>query len=286
MRKIFYPALLITYFTCIPFLLLGSEKKGTDTSQNLPSSTQISETFGYIVGKNMKNPSLGVHFDLESVIIGIRNAYTDKPPPMDENDYMKAISELHEKALADIARQNLTEANLFLEQNAQDNTVIIVEPGKLHYVVLTEGSGEAVKEHATTQIHYEGKYINGEVFGSSLDSQPVVLSLDQAISGLSKGLLGAKHHEKRRIFIHPDLAYGTSGHLSPNSLLIFDIEVVEPAVEEGFTVSNETELDAQMGLKNVETNTDVASELPLEDNLFDLEEPIAELIDEDGAIFH
>ena len=33
--------------------------------------------------------------------------------------------------------------------------------------------------------------------------------------------------EKRRLFIHPNLGYGTSGQLLPNSLLIFDIELVK-----------------------------------------------------------
>ena len=36
-----------------------------------------------------------------------------------------------------------------------------------------------------------------------------------------------KEGEKRVIYIHPDLAYGTYGSLPPNSLLIFEIEVVK-----------------------------------------------------------
>lgn len=36
-----------------------------------------------------------------------------------------------------------------------------------------------------------------------------------------------KEGEKRRLFVHPDLGYGTSGHLPPNALLIFDIELVK-----------------------------------------------------------
>ena len=36
-----------------------------------------------------------------------------------------------------------------------------------------------------------------------------------------------KEGEKRRLFLHPDLGYGTTGHLPPNSLLIFDVEVVK-----------------------------------------------------------
>ncbi len=40
--------------------------------------------------------------------------------------------------------------------------------------------------------------------------------------------------EKRTLYIHPELAYGVSGHLPPNSLLIFEVEIVEanPTTEE------------------------------------------------------
>ena len=33
--------------------------------------------------------------------------------------------------------------------------------------------------------------------------------------------------EKRKIYIHPALAYGTSGELPPNALLTFEVEVIK-----------------------------------------------------------
>ena len=36
-----------------------------------------------------------------------------------------------------------------------------------------------------------------------------------------------KEGEKRTIFIHPDYAYGTKGSLPPNSLLTFEIELIQ-----------------------------------------------------------
>ena len=36
-----------------------------------------------------------------------------------------------------------------------------------------------------------------------------------------------KEGEKRRLYVHPELGYGTTGQLPPNELLIFDIEVVK-----------------------------------------------------------
>ena len=51
--------------------------------------------------------------------------------------------------------------------------------------------------------------------------------LDESLPGLNKALLGMKEGEKRTVFIHPDLGFGTHGYLPPNSLLTFDIEVVQ-----------------------------------------------------------
>ncbi|CRH46510.1 peptidyl-prolyl cis-trans isomerase [Chlamydia trachomatis] len=36
-----------------------------------------------------------------------------------------------------------------------------------------------------------------------------------------------KEGEVRVLYIHPDLAYGTAGQLPPNSLLIFEVKLIE-----------------------------------------------------------
>ena len=36
-----------------------------------------------------------------------------------------------------------------------------------------------------------------------------------------------KEGEKRKLFVHPDLGYGTQGQLPPNALLIFEVEIVK-----------------------------------------------------------
>jgi peptidylprolyl isomerase len=134
---------------------------------------------------------------------------------------------IQESVFNELSNVNLKQANEFLSQNINDKEVLEVEPGMLQYKVLEVGAGVEVKEHDTPLIHYTGKYLDGTVFGSSTESKdPISLPLDQTIPGFSKGLLGSREGEKRRLFIHPDMGYGTSGHLPPNSLLIFDVEVV------------------------------------------------------------
>ena len=53
------------------------------------------------------------------------------------------------------------------------------------------------------------------------------LPIKQSIPGFAKGLVGMKEGEKRILYIHPELAYGLAGHLPPNSLLIFEVEIVK-----------------------------------------------------------
>lgn len=187
---------------------------------------KLSEAFGHFIGRNLNNP--GVHFDLESIIRGIRNGYAGSPAPMSEQEYEKMMTRLQEQAFQQLSQENLKAANAFLEKNKNAGGIIEIEPGKLQYLILQKGTGSEVKPNGTPQINYVGKYIDGTVFGNSEEvGGPITIPLGQTIKGFSQGIANMKEGEKRRLFIHPDLGYGTTGQLPPNALLIFDIEVVK-----------------------------------------------------------
>ena len=186
---------------------------------------RISETFGHLIGRNLDTP--GLTFDLESVIAGLRAASEGRDAPMTEKEYEEAMNLIQEQTFNSLAGDNLTQAEEFLKANVGKDNIVEVEPGKLQYEVLNSGEGATVNEHSAPTIHYKGTYADGTVFGSSQESgNPVTLPLDQTIPGFNKGLVGMKEGEKRRLYIHPDMGYGTGGHLPPNSLLIFDVEIV------------------------------------------------------------
>lgn len=199
----------------------NSEMPNTDVNISL-----LSEAFGHFIGKNLKSP--GVTFDIEAVIRGIRNGADGKPAPMNDQEYETAMTKLQERAFAALSDQNLQAAKDFLQKNASEPGVKEIEAGKLQYQVITPGSGEEVKPHSSPLINYSGKYLDGTVFGTSEEvGGPITIPLDQTIPGFSKGLLGMKEGEKRRLFVHPELGYGTMGNLPPNALLIFEVEVVK-----------------------------------------------------------
>lgn len=195
--------------------------------QNKPiDMKKLSEAFGNFIGRNLQSP--GLSFDLESIIKGIREGASGQPSPLTEKEYEEMMAAVQEKAFKEMSTSNLKTANDFMTKNKQEAGVTEVVPGKLQYSVLKEGSGATVEAHSSPKINYTGKYQDGTVFGTSEEmGGPITIPLDQTIPGFSKGILGMKEGEKRRLYVHPDLGYGTTGQLPPNELLIFDIEVVK-----------------------------------------------------------
>jgi peptidylprolyl isomerase len=215
------------------------ENKLTSTEHTPAAHTQnsdvdinkISQALGNFIGRNLNSP--GVHFDLESIIKGIRDGAAGKPSPLNDQEYEQAMTLLQQQAINTVSSKNLDEANAYMKENAHAKGVVEVIPGKLQYQILEEGSGPVVEEHGNPQITYTGKYIDGTIFGSSdTAGGPITVPLDQTIPGFAKGLVGMKEGEKRRLFVHPEVGYGTNGQLLPNSLLIFDVEVIKAKSDE------------------------------------------------------
>lgn len=232
MRKLFLltSAWLLSY--------VSSPVHAEEVIQQQPSSesqradiAKISEAFGHLISKNIE--TTGVQFDIAQVIKGLQDAASGKDSPMSETECIQAITTVQESLFKEQSEKNLKRAQDFLKTNAKEQNVITLEEGKVQYKVEKEGSGAAVETHFSPLIHYTGKFLDGSVFGSSKEDEMV--ALDEIIPGLKAGLVGMKEGEKRTIYIHPDMAYGTTGYLPPNSLLTFEIELVKansPKVEQ------------------------------------------------------
>ncbi|MBA3722948.1 MAG: FKBP-type peptidyl-prolyl cis-trans isomerase [Parachlamydiaceae bacterium] len=204
-----------------------SEKNADQPKADQPiDMTKLSEAFGNFIGRNLQSP--GLKFDMESLIKGIREGAEGKASPLTEKEYEEMMAAVQERAFKEMSETNLKSANDYMTKNAKVTGVVEVVPGKLQYQIQKEGTGPVVEAHSSPKIHYSGKYQDGTVFGSSEEmGAPITIPLDQTIPGFSKGIVGMKEGEKRRLFVHPDLGYGTTGQLPPNELLIFEIELVK-----------------------------------------------------------
>ena len=106
----------------------------------------------------------------------------------------------------------------------------------LAYVVQTPGTGSTPKQGDVVKVHYTGKLLDGKVFDSSINNpqtqgQPIDfrVGVGMVIPGWEEGIMTMKKGEKRMLIIPSGLGYGGegSGPIPPNSVLLFDVELVD-----------------------------------------------------------
>ena len=103
----------------------------------------------------------------------------------------------------------------------------------LQYYIVEQSDGDMIYSGNIVRVHYTGYFLNGNIFDSSVKREsPADFSVGTGnlIPGIDEGLLLMKVGEKFRFIVQPDLAYGEKGSLPvipPNSVLTFDIEVLE-----------------------------------------------------------
>lgn len=209
--------LFITSLTCL------FNVNGNDKQKESEDFKKVSKAFGHIIAKNLQ--SLGSEFDVKSILNGIEDSLSGKASPMSEEDTMQAVAAKQEESFKKESEKNLKEAETFLKQNQSEKGVISLEEGKVQYKKLQSGKGDSLDEKSSPVIKYVGKYLDGQVFGQS---EKDTITLNDTIIGFKKGLIGMKKGEKRMIYVHPELGYGTSGYMPrPNTLISFEIELLD-----------------------------------------------------------
>ena len=118
----------------------------------------------------------------------------------------------------------------FFIDNQKNNQVIEIEPG-LQYLVIDSGDpmSDPPKLNQTISAHFHGTLTNGEIFWSSLDSEPLKIELSKLIIGCQKAISLMRKGDKWIVYIDPTMAYGEEGRpgIPSNSILIFEIELLE-----------------------------------------------------------
>ena len=103
----------------------------------------------------------------------------------------------------------------------------------LYYVVNEKGKGPEVNAGDAVTVHYRGKLLDGTQFDASYDrGEPFTFNVGQGmvIPGWDEGLQQLKEGSKATFYIPSPLAYGARSAgavIKPNSILVFDVEVVD-----------------------------------------------------------
>jgi FKBP-type peptidyl-prolyl cis-trans isomerase FklB len=184
--------------------------------------------FGYQIGRTLRNQ--GLELTLQNLVQGLRDGLGGNQPPLQDQELFSAMQEHQRAMVTRLAMRNKEQGEAFLKANQEKEGVVTLESG-LQYQVLEQGTGESPRASDRVKTHYHGTLIDGTVFDSSVEAgEPVSFGVNEVIPGWTEALQRMKVGDKWRIFLPADLGYGVQGagaDIGPNSVLIFDIQLLE-----------------------------------------------------------
>jgi FKBP-type peptidyl-prolyl cis-trans isomerase len=194
---------------------------------------RFSYTYGYLIMQTAMRDINAIdpyYFARGALDFGLQ-----KEPYVPKNIMNDVLFEYQDKLISDAAAQlaelsriNLENAEGFLAVNEAREGVLLTESG-LQYEVIKASEGPSPLGTDTVKVHYRLTYLDGREGDASIRGIPSTLSLPSLIPGFREGLMLMTVGSEYRFYVHPKLGYGETGSskIEPNTLLIFDVTLVE-----------------------------------------------------------
>lgn len=200
---------------------------------------KLSYSMGFEVGNYFKNAGTGGDIQKEFLLIGIEDAFKGGEPALSAEEMLTVKKEFAAKMQArqmakldEMKTKNKAAGEAYLAENKKKKGVKVTASG-LQYEVLKKGEGKNAGPSDSVKVNYTGTLINGTEFDSTAKrGEPAEFQVDQVIKGWSEALQLMNPGSKMRLVIPADLAYGENGAapvIEPNSVLVFDVEMVSIA---------------------------------------------------------
>ncbi len=212
---------------------LGLEPDPNAIGKKPANKKELLDKISYAMGQQLgKMKQAGFELDQKRIIKGMEDAIQGKDSEFTEDEITKAFT-----AFEPLRRAALTKAgDDYLAANKEKEGVKTL-PSGVQYKVLASGKGPSPKATDTVKVHYRGKLIDGKVFDQSYTGdapakrdQPAEFQVKGVIKGWTESLLKMKVGDKWQITLPSEMAYGERGSppvIGPNSVLIFDVELLE-----------------------------------------------------------
>lgn len=218
-------------------LMMGCNKEAEkpDDSKLL---TTLEQKVNYVVAQNMAQnfKQGGLTIEPEAFALALRDVRDGVDSRLSEEEKNTVMQTFQEQAMAqreaeqkELSEKNIAEGNAYLETNKAKEGVTVTESG-LQYRVIEEGTGVIPKATDTVSVHYSGKLLDGTEFDSSYArGEPVSFEVTGVIAGWTEALQLMPKGSKWELVIPSDLAYGPGGNgpIPPNSVLIFEVELLD-----------------------------------------------------------
>ena len=237
-RNIFGIMILAMSLTTIAQGQEGADAKAADTKAPAMETDQAKASYaiGFNIGNDIK--SKGLELDPQLIAAGIAAALKGEESALTEAQIAAAFAAMEKDMRAKSAAKatkNLEVGKKFLEENKSKEGVKVTKSG-LQYIVIKEGTGATPTTDSTVTAHYRGTFIDGKSFDGTYEGKeptekdrPIPFPVTGVIAGWTEALQLMKVGAHYRLFIPGNLAYGEAGRpgIEPNSVLIFDIHLVE-----------------------------------------------------------
>jgi len=216
-------------------VLLATQVVAAEKQELKTQKEKISYVVGLEMAANLKKNMIDV--DVDTFVRGVTDALSGAKPLMTEEEMKETIMALQmdlqakQQELAKVlGEKNKKEGEAFLEENKKKQGVITM-PSGLQYKILKDGKGKSPKATDTVTVNYMGAMIDGTEFDSTYKrGEAATLPVGGGmIKGWSEALQLMKEGSKWQLFIPSDLAYGergAGGVIGPNSVLIFEVELI------------------------------------------------------------
>jgi FKBP-type peptidyl-prolyl cis-trans isomerase len=154
-------------------------------------------------------------FDMDS--LGKELKEVKNTPPLDINLCAEKVMSLKRAHLEKESQKKRERAVAFLLAIKKEEGVKELVQDKLYFKNLKKGVGKVLQNETEAVFSIKAYSLDGElIFEEGFFKQ----DLEESIAGFSQGVIGMEEKEERKLYIHPDLAYGPFPPFSDEALVI------------------------------------------------------------------
>jgi len=221
--------------------VFGACEKKEETSpfsgiENLGSDA--SYAMGMSIGMELLNNMItgSIYPNLDEFLKGLSDVMNGRETRIDTNNAIEIIEAEFNTIMSERTAYAKQTENSFLSENAKRTSVNVTSSG-LQYEIVHEGEGPRPSANDRVLVHYEGSYIDGTVFDSSIQyGEPIELYVNGVIPGWSEGIQLMNTGSQYIFYIPYTLGYGETGYQNPwtgetlipgYSTLVFIVELLD-----------------------------------------------------------
>jgi len=220
-------------------------KEGIYSTDKEKHSYALGASMGLFAQNRLEQQKdLSIEYDEAALMAGFKDGLADaaKYTVPELQEFTRAadmvLQTKQEEKANSASASNVSEGLAYLAENANKEGVVTTASG-LQYEVITQGDGKSPDSAtATVKVHYKGTLLDGTEFDSSYSrGEPATFPLNRVIVGWTEGVQLMQEGSKYRFTIPSDMAYGerATGKITPNSTLIFEVELLEVIEPEAVT---------------------------------------------------